>query len=1231
MSIARFIMGVSRICVLLACLYAGGFVRGQDWQETATDRRRLLQVPREGHSGFTLMTGAQTGIFFTNLLAAQRHYTNSMLLNGSGVATGDIDGDGLCDIYVCGLDSPNALYKNLGNWKFTNIAAQAGVELPTVDCTGAAFVDIDGDGDLDLLANSFTAGTFIFVNDGRGHFSELAIPRLNKEKAGMSFGIGDLDGDGWLDIYIANYRRTALLDMGQVHFTFKTVNGRKMIDKVNGQPASNPDLTNRFIVTPTGGIEEVGEVDLVLKNHRGTNFTSIPFNSGMFLDEAGTPLKEAPADWGLSVMVRDINQDGLLDIYVCNDFDSPDRIWLNQGNGKFQAAPKLMLRKTSFFSMGVDFGDINRDGLDDFFLLDMASRNRVTAMTTMPPRQMPRLEIGDIFERTEYMMNCLELNRGDGTYAEIGQLAGVWASEWSWSAIFLDVDLDGFEDLLVTNGYERDARNLDIQAQLRAARAGKQVSRAEQMAMRKLFPLLDTRNIGFRNNGHFRFDDKSSEWGFDLAAVSNGMCLADLDNDGDLDVIVNNLNGPLAVYRSETAAPRIAVTLKGKEPNTQGIGARILVKGGPVAQSQEMIAGGHYLSSDQSIRTFAAGNGPMEIEVFWPDKSRTVISNALPNMAYEVKQLAGTSPRHLSPPAPQPWFEEVSQLINHSHIETAFDDFGRQPLLSRKVSQQGPGIAFGDLDGDGRDELIIPSGAGGKLAVYRNKTNGFELWRNPPWNVAAARDQLAVFPLITQSQTNLLVSFSNYEDGLPGGPGVQSFNPAANTSENIFEAQAGSFGAMTAGDIDGDGTLELFVAGRVLPGKYPTPCSSFILRQLDNKWSIDQTNAASFKNLGMIASAVFADMNGDGWADLLAASEWGPVRLFLNEHGILRDHTSDFGLQRFTGFWNGLAVGDFDNDGKLDFVAGNWGENEANIPDHEHPLKIYYGPLRAPGTVDTVESHYDRGLLKEAPDRGFDTLSRIMPVLKERFSTYAQYGQAGITEVLGKSSTNLSVLEANWLASTVFLNRGNHFEATPLPTEAQFAPAFGVSVADLNGDGNLDIFLTQNFFAVAKEIPRWDAGVGLILQGFGNGTFKPLTVTQSGIRIYGEGRGSALSDWDYDGRIDLAAGQNGAPTKLFKNKAGVPGLRVHLRDGANNPEGIGCVVRVKFANNFGPAQAITKGAGWLSCDSSVHILGPIQEQAAVVVDWPGGRHSETQVVAGQSAIHINGPLEGVSH
>jgi hypothetical protein len=1206
-------------CVLLFLNFAQ--CSGQAWAETATDRRRPLAIPRAGHAGFTLLPGEQTGILFTNVLAAQRHFTNSMLLNGSGVAAGDIDGDGLCDIYACGLDSPNALYKNLGNWKFTNIAAQAGVKLPNLDCTGGAFVDLDGDGDLDLLVNTFTAGTFIFINDGKGHFSELPIPRPNTEKAGMSLGIGDLDGDGWLDVYIANYRRTALLDMGQTHFTFKTVNGRKMIDRVNGVPATNPELTNRFVVTPTGGIEEVGEPDLVLRNLHGTNLVSIPFNSGAFLDESGAPLKEPLYDWGLSVMVRDINQDGMPDIYVCNDFDSPDRIWLNQGHGKFQAAPRLALRKTSFFSMGIDFADINRDGLDDFILLDMASRNRINAMTTQPPRQSPNLQIGDLFERAEYMMNCLEVNRGDGTYAEIGQLAGIWATEWSWSAIFLDVDLDGFEDLLVTNGYERDARNLDIQAQLRAARAGKQVSRAEQMAMRRFFPRLNTRNIAFRNNGRFRFEDKSAAWGFDLPEISNGMCLADLDNDGDLDVIVNNMNAPLAVYRNETAAPRIAVTLNGKAPNTRGIGARVTVKGGPVPQSQEMIAGGRYLSSDQPIRTFAAGEHPLEIEVLWPDKTRTVVTNAQTNMLYEIKQTSTRLVSTASPTQLKPWFEEVSGLLNHAHSEIPFDDFARQPLLSKKLSQQGPGIAFADLDGDGRDDLVISSGVGGKLAVYRNLTNKFEVWKNPLWDISAARDQLTVLPFLANGSTSLLVSLSNYEDGLPGGPGVHNYNLTAKSAENIFEAQPSSFGAMTLGDIDGDGTLELFVAGRVLPGKYPRPCSSFILRQHDGKWSIDPTNSAPFKDLGMITSAVFADLNGDGRADLLAASEWGPVHLFLSENGALREHTSDFGLNSFLGLWNGVGVGDFDNDGQLDFVAGNWGENEAYLPSEGHPLKNFFGSFSGGATTEVVESHYDSVLQKEVPDRGFDAVARAIPSLKERFPTYTGYAKAGINELIG--TTSASVLQANWLATTVFLNRGNHFEAKPLPVEAQFAPAFGVSVADFDGDGNFDIFLAQNFFAVAKDIPRWDAGVGLVLRGMGNGTFQPLAVNQSGIRIYGEARGSAVSDWDNDGRIDLAVGQNGSPTKLFKNKIATAGVRVRLRGSSGNPEAIGAVIRPMAGQTPEAARAVTKGTGWLSSDSAIQIVQPTAR--AIDVRWPGGKSTETAVTAGSRELEIVAP------
>jgi hypothetical protein len=592
------------------------------------------------------MPGAVTGILFTNTLAPERALTNQILLNGSGVAAGDIDGDGWCDLYFCALDGANRLFRNLGGWRFEDITAQAGVGCEGLDSTGTAFADLDGDGDLDLLVNTIRHGTRLFFNDGAGRFTPGAGAGAQAEGRGaMSLALGDVDGDGDLDLYVANYRADTIRDQPNTRFTVKMIAGQPTVTAVNGRPLTEPDLAHRFTFNVridehgrgTFGKEENGEPDLLLLNDGRGNFAPVSWTDGAFLDDAGQPLALPPFDWGLSALLRDLNGDGAPDLYVCNDFYSPDRIWINDGHGHFRALPPLALRHTSLSSMGVDVADINRDGYDDIFVLDMLSRDRRRRLTQGGDlRPDPRLA-GVIDARPQYPRNTLFLARGDGTYAEIACFSGLEASEWSWAAAFVDVDLDGYEDLLVTNGFERDNMNLDALAQIDALRAGGRLPPSEELRLRARFPRLTTANCAFRNLGNLRFADASAAWGFDAEAISQGLALADLDNDGDLDVAVNNFNGPAAVYRNDCTAPRLAVRLKGQPPNTRGIGAKILLTGGPTPQSQQMLCGGRYLSSDEPIRVFATGHAPsLNLEVHWRSGRRSVLPNAKPNHLYEV-------------------------------------------------------------------------------------------------------------------------------------------------------------------------------------------------------------------------------------------------------------------------------------------------------------------------------------------------------------------------------------------------------------------------------------------------------------------------------------------------------------------------------------------------------------------------------------------------------------------
>ena len=1180
------------------------------------------------------MPSAVTGIRFTNHLAPERYLTNQIYLNGSGVAAGDVDGDGLVDLYFCGLDNDNVLYRNLGDWKFEDVTAQAGVACANLDATGAALVDIDGDGDLDLIVNSVAGGTHVFLNDGQGRFTP-AGEVLNRGKGAMSLALADIDGDGFLDLYVANYRADTIRDHPQTRLHGNMVNGKPVVVSVEGRPVTEPDLVGRFTLSEKSKIIEHGEVDALFANLRGSKFSALSFTDGTFLDEDGSPLKDPPYDWGLSVMFRDLNGDGAPDIYVCNDFASADRVWINDGKGKFRAIPKLALRQTSMFSMGIDFADVNRDGLDDFIVLDMLSRAHPKRHLQVGDLPLNYPRVGEIDNRPQYSHNTLFLNRGDGTYAEIAFFSGVQASEWSWTPIFLDVDLDGYEDLLITTGHELEMMNADVSNRAEAIKAQKKLSVPEQLALRKMFPRLNTSKVAFRNRGDWTFDDVSAAWGFDTPGVCHGMCLADLDGDGDLDVVVNNLNGVAGVYRNECAAPRVAVRLKGLPPNTRGIGAKIWVYGGAVpVQSQEMICGGRYLSSDDPMRVFAGGSSTnaMRIEVRWRSGNRSVVNDVRANRIYEVEEAGAQassklkaqssrgSPGSSDQPSTinhQPVFEDISPLIGHTHQEEPFDDMERQPLLPNKLSQLGPGVAWYDVDGDGWEDLVIGSGRGGRLAVFRNNgRGGFERWTETPFEQVVTRDQTTVLG----TEFGLLVGSANYEDGLTNGACVRRFDGKRKVSGESVPGQGFSVGPLALGDVDGDGDLDLFVGGRVIAGRYPEPADSLLLKNEGGRLTLAQR----FEKVGLVSGALFSDLDGDGKPELILACEWGPIRIFKNERGkfvpwdapvIIHDQPST--LKQLTGWWNGVTTGDLDGDGRLDIIASNWGLNSKYRTSREHPRKIYYGDLDGNGTVDVIEAYYNEAMQAEVPGRDLRAVSGALPFVKEKFPTFEAYGKATLQDIYGAKLAELPRLEVTTLESMIFLNRGDHFEARALPPEAQLAPAYAVCVGDYDGDGTEDVFLSQNFFAVAPDSSRCDAGRGLWLKGDGKGGLTAVRGQESGVRAYGEQRGAALCDYDRDGRVDLVVTQNGAETKLYHNVGGRPGLRVRLAGPAGNPQAAGAQMRLSFGSRQGPVREVHAGSGYWSQDSAVQVLGTPEFPTQLEVRWPGG-HTITQPVPAQA-------------
>ena len=1223
-------------CVLLCQFCEARLLGGKEleWHREIGFKWAELDVSKEGKNGFTLLTPEQTGITFINSLDEKAGAANRVLYNGSGVAVGDYDNDGLPDIYFCSLNGRNALYKNLGNWKFKDVTSEAGVPCDGQCCRGAVFADVNGDGYVDLLVAVSGGGVICFLNDGHGKFAKMTQAAGTASKFGsMTMALADVDGNGTLDLYVVNNRTDDIRDQG--HVDIQLVRGRLTI----------PPLLKDRLLFMNGQLMEYGEPDVLLLNDGRGRFTPASWTDGTFLDEAGNRLTNAPLDWGLSATFRDMNNDGLPDLYVCNDFWTPDRIWLNDGKGHFRAIAKLALRNTSASSMGVDFADIDLDGNLDFFVVDMLSRDLRLRKRQLPAQPPLLLPIGEIENRPQIMRNTLFLNRGDGSYAEIANFGGLEASEWSWQPVFIDVDLDGYEDLLITAGHAKDVQDADAEALIRSRQRPGQGSpfvkgtrqtltreefTEELMQHMRLYPRLDMPIVAFHNLGNLKFQDVTATWGTEQRGVHHAIALADFDGDGDMDFVVNNLGAVAGMYRNETSAPRVSVRLKGLPPNTQGIGSKIkLLNGAVPVQSQEVICGGRYMSGSDPLLVFAVGKAQREmtIEVMWRSGKTSVVQGVLSNRIYEIDErvsaIRTNSPR--SPIPAQPVFKDVSELIAHVHHEEPYDDFERQPLLPRKLSQLGPGVAWIDVDGDGHEDLIVGSGKGGQLAVYRNDgRGGFARIVAPPYNALATRDQTTVLGWRrSNGQAVILAGSACYEDGLVVGSSVRQYDLAVKTINDSLPGQESSTGPLALADMDGDGNLDLFVGGRVVPGRYPEAASSRIYRSDGRRFQLDAENSRLLEKIGLVSGAVWSDLDGDGFPELILACEWGPIRIFKNRAGKLREATAELGLDKYTGWWNGVSTGDIDGDGKMDIIAGNWGLNSAYRATPEQPLKLYFGDLAGRGTVDLIETEYDPVSKAVAPRRSLTALSLALPFLRERFPTHRAFSEATISSVLGEQQARVRETEINTLASMIFFNRGNRFEAVALPREAQSAPVFSVNVGDFDGDGHEDIFLSENFFANQPETPRLDAGLGLWLQGDGTGKLRAVPGHESGVKVFGEQRGAALADFNEDGRVDLVVTQNGAATKLFQNVTAKPGLRVRLAGPPGNPTGAGAMMRLKFGPRLGPAREVHAGSGYWSQDSSIQVLGVPAPPTQLWIRWPGGSTTITDIPTGARAVTVD--------
>lgn len=1185
-----------------------------DWHNEAGHRWAPLMARSTGlDSGFELVPHSVSGLAFTNQLSDLDGARNRTLYNGSGVATGDVDGDGWPDIFLPSLAGENRLYRNLGNGHFTNFTAAAGLGHPIPFTRGAVLADVNGDRSLDLLLTVNGGGVLCFTNDGHGHFTDATDAAGTRSRMGTtSLALADVDGNGTVDLYVVNYRNEDIRDRGRVSMTM-----------VNGRPVLRGSETNRFVLL-NGRLEETGQPDQLYLNDGHGHFTAVPWTGGAFRDTDGKPLAEAPLDWGLSAGFRDLNGDGAPDLYVCNDYWTVDRLWWNDGHGNFRAASFSELRKTSSSSMGVAFADIDRDGQTDFFVVDMLSRDpRARKRQRWAQKPMP---VKSVEERPQVMRNTLFLNRGAGRFSEIAPFAGVSASDWSWSPLFLDVDLDGYEDLLIGAGHFRDVQDSDAEAKIGSLQRNwdgfpNEVERqkafsTELMEHLRLYPRLDLPVVAYRNRGDTTFEEVTGAWGLDHPAIHHGMAVADFDGDGIRDLVVNVLNGPAQFYHGRSKGQAIAVRLHGRAPNTSGIGARLTLLGGAVpVQTTEMMAGGGYESGSDPEVVFAAGAPATEmtLRIDWRQGAHSEIRSVQAGRRYEIDEPepgADTNRIASAPPMPAPWFKDVSARLDHRHQESDFNDFDQQPLLPYKLSDSGPSVAWVDLDGDGREDLLIGSALGQAPTALRN-VSGAAAWTR--WQLPAGatpQDDTTGIALWPKSGSTVFYwGMARYENRSAGGvQGIHWQNDAPQLAAPRPPLTNG-VSVLALADLSGAGEWVLFAGAGPQPGAYPRGQANEILRWSGQAWQIDTRSRALLRNDGRTTGAIWTDLTGDGRPELVVAGEWGPIRVFQDRQGSLFEITADWGLSSFTGLWRGIAVGDFNGDGRMDLVGLNWGLNSAWAATPKWPLILAFGETSQPGMTDLFETEWIAGLL--ALRRPWTSISEVVPYIGERFNSVTAYSEASLATALGDRAVLTRQVQVTHLESMLFLNTGTRFEAQPLPRDAQLAPASAATVADLDGDGREDVFISQNVFSQPAEEPRIDAGRGLWLRGNGHGGFTTVPLVESGIEMLGAQRGCAVADFDLDGRTDLVVAQNGDTTRLWHNEQARPGLRVQLQGNLENPKGIGAQIRVHTAAGFGPARELHAGSGSGSQDSLIPVMTAAEPIVSLWIRWPGGTTTET--------------------
>ncbi len=1084
-----------------------------------------LSCKEEETIHFKLLDATDTGIDFQNTIQENDSVNVFQYMNvytGAGVAVGDIDNDGLVDVYFSGNMVSGKLYRNLGDFKFEDITASSGIENNRWG-TGATMVDINQDGLLDIYVCVSGGGkeseraNLLYINNG----VSATTGKITFTESGEAYGLADTrqsmqaaffdyDKDNDLDMYL-------LVNPAAYEYQVNVSKPREL----EGQSVSN---------------------DRLYRNEGNGTFVDVSLNAGVLIE-----------GYGLGVGISDINGDDWPDVYVSNDFIGNDILYINQKDGTFKDALTSHMKHTSYAGMGNDIADIDNNGEPDILVLDMRpednERQKLIISSTGYDRFQLMLNAG---YHPQYSRNTLQLNQGNGSFSEVGFLSGISSTDWSWSPLLADYDNDGYKDLYITNGFLRDLGNLDYihyQGIYATPLGTAEAKTAQKKKSISALPMADLVNYAYRNKGDNTFEKVSQGWGIRERSCSQGAAYADLDNDGDLDLLVNNMDRPAFVYQNQTKKDSVShfirLSLKGKKGNSQGIGAKVKLTIKERSQFyQHYLSRGYESSVDPTIHFGVGTETQIErIEVWWPDGTYQSLHDVAADQLVQIQQ----SKADPGPPQKQgkhftPYFKDItdSLRLGYTHTEDGLVDFKLQPILPHMHSRSGPGIAVADVNSDGLDDFYI-GGAhkqAGNLFI-QNKGGGFTAQEGFDAHFEDMGSLL--FDADGDGDNDLYV----VSGGVTGMDRSYQDRLYLNDGKGNFQAstalpQMGISGScVTANDFDKDGDLDLFIGGRVAPGNYPMPVQSYLLENLSNGnpenrgfKSIGQS-IKDWEQLSMVTAALWTDYDNDGWTDLIAVGEFMGITFFHNDEGTLVPATDVSGLQKTEGWWNSIQGGDFDQDGDTDYILGNLGLNTKYQVSREEPLCIYASDFDKDGRMDPVMCYYIDGENQLAHSR--DEIIGQINAMRARFKTYRSYAETPFEKsFLPEELKNAHLVKSHIFASSYLENLGQGtFRLSPLPQQVQTAPVEGIVVQDIDGDGNQDLLLTGNSYATEAATGRYDALIGTVLKGNGNGNFEKLPFGLSGFTPDFDGSGLARLT-DATGNTLILAASNNGPLKTYQ-------------------------------------------------------------------------------------------------